>query len=215
MSFFWKRQEDIEARIDKYFDQCDACLDAFEKAFALIMDVGQGEAFEAAVQKTHEAESSADDLRRELELTLYGKALLPESRGDLLGLLETYDQLPNMAQTVLFALRCQRVVFPKELLTGFKNLVQLNLQAYGLARKCVDELFHNPKVILYTARDVDSKESESDRAERQMICSIFDSGMDIGTKLMFKELVLLIGHLSDLAEAVADRVSIIAIKRQV
>lgn len=215
MASFWRKQDTVEKMLDRYFDQCDVCLDAFENGFATYLDAGQGEAFEAAVQKTHEAESAADDLRREIELTLYGKALLPESRGDLLGLLETYDQLPNMAQTVLFALRCQRIVIPSELLEGYKSLVRLNLQAYYAVRKTVDELFHNPKVILYTAKEVDAKESESDRAERLMICNIFDTKMHTGDKLMFKELVLLIGHISDLAEKTADRVAIIAIKRQI
>jgi predicted phosphate transport protein (TIGR00153 family) len=154
-------------------------------------------------------------LRREIELTLYGKALLPESRGDLLGLLETYDQMPNMAQTVLFALRCQRVVMPANLMPSFESLVELNLKAYYAARKTVDELFHNPKVILHTTKEVDLRESESDRAERQLIGQIFDTDMDTGYKLLYKELVLLIGHISDRAELTADRVAIVAIKRQI
>jgi uncharacterized protein Yka (UPF0111/DUF47 family) len=107
------------------------------------------------------------------------------------------------------------VVFPPELAPHYRRLVELNLQAYYAARKTVDELFHNPKVILHTAKEVDLKESESDRAERQLICTIFDTTLDTGSKLMYKELVLLIGHLSDQAEATADRIGIVAMKRQI
>ena len=92
-------------------------------------------------QDAFEAESAADDMRREIELTLYGKALLPDSRGDVLGLLESFDRLPNMAETGLFALRCQRIQLPGDLVPLYKQLVDINLQSYYLCRRAVDALF--------------------------------------------------------------------------
>lgn len=215
MAFFWKKQENIDKMLGHYFDQCDKCLKLFEKALLTYMDSGQGEAFEAAVNKTHEAESSADDLRREIVFTLYGKALLPESRGDLLQVLEAFDKLPGMAETILFVIRCQQIVFPDELIPLYKQLVKINLQAYYLTRKAVDALLNNPRVTLHATKEVDDKESESDRLEREIMCDIFSSDMDMGTKMMFKELVLLIGNIADRAENTADLIAIVAIKRQI
>jgi len=216
MPFFWKKQDNIETMMARYFERADQCFELFEGAFKTYQEHGQGEAFESAVQKTHQAESAADDLRREIEHTLYGKALLPESRGDLLGLLETFDKLPNMAETVLFALRCQRTEIPEDLLPAYQKLIEVNLQSYYLVRKAVDGLMNNPRVTLHTTKEVDEKESESDRVERQIICDIFSrEGLDTGMKLLLKELVLLIGKISDRAETVADRIGIVAIKRQI
>jgi len=215
MSASWKKDETIEQMLDHYFQQCDACLALFEKTVAVFFQEGRGAAFEAAVQLTHEAESVADDLRRDIEFELYGKALLPESRGDILGLLEAFDQLPNMAQTVLFVLLCQRMTLPPEFKAAFRHLIDLNLQAYYQVRKAVDCLFHHPQGVTACTREVDPKESESDRAERAMVCDLFKTGMDMGDKMMFKELVLLIGHLSDLAKKTGDRINIISMKRQI
>jgi predicted phosphate transport protein (TIGR00153 family) len=216
MPFFWKKADSVEKMMSSYFELSDTCFQMFEKALGVFFGTGQGEAFEAAVQKAHEAESAADDMRREIELTLYGKALLPESRGDLLGLLESFDRLPNMAETVLFALRCQRIVLPPALAPLFKHLVDINLQSYYLCRRAVDALLSNPKITLHATKEVDEKESESDRAEREILCRIFDSAdLDTGQKLLLKDLNLLIGSISDRAEAVADRIAIVAIKRQI
>ncbi|MBN2498132.1 MAG: DUF47 family protein [Deltaproteobacteria bacterium] len=215
MTFFWRKQDKIEEMLERYFEQCDKCFQGFEKAFRTFREMGQGEAFEAAVQSTHKIESTADDLRREIEHTLYGKALLPESRGDLLGLLEAFDSLPNMAETILFSLRCQRIVVPDLIADDIQKLMDVNLQAYYLVRKAVDNLFHNPRVTLHSTKDVDMKESESDREEREVLCKIFSSDLDMGTKLLMKDLVLLIGNISDRAEKTADRIGIIAIKRQI
>ncbi len=216
MPFFWKKETTVEKMMSRYFERCDNCFEMFEKAVGVFFDTGQGAAFEAAVQKAHEAESAADDMRREIELTLYGKALLPDSRGDLLGLLESFDRMPNMAETVLFALRCQRIKLPADLMPQYKHLVEINLQSYYLCRRAVDALLSNPKVTLHATKEVDEKESESDRVEREMLCQVFDSdGYDTGQKLLFKDLILLIGSISDRAEAVADRIGIVAIKRQI
>ena len=216
MPFFWKKEDNVEKMLSRYFELSDTCFQMFEKAFGVFFDTGQGAAFEAAVQKAHEAESAADDMRREIELTLYGKSLLPDSRGDLLGLLESFDRLPNMAETVLFALRCQRIELPKDLAPQYKRLVDLNLQSYYLCRRAVDALLSNPKITLHATKEVDEKESESDRIEREIMCQIFDSDeYDTGLKLLYKDLILLIGGISDRAEAVADRIGIVAIKRQI
>jgi len=215
MVFFWKKRDNIQKMLEGYFEQCDLCFKLFEAALATYAETGLGDAFAESVDKTHEAESAADDLRREIELTLYGKALLPESRGDLLGLLESFDRLPNIVETVLFAIKCQKVRIPPALLPDYKRLADINLQAYYLVRKAVEALLDNPKTTLHATKEVDDKESDSDRAERKLIYRIFESDVDVGTKILLKELVLLIGSISDRAETTADRIGIIAIKRQI
>lgn len=211
----WKRQESVENKLERYFDDADTCFARMNKAWEVYFDKGLGSEFEEAVNYTHAAESQADDIRREIELLLYGRALLPESRGDILGLLETYDGLPNIAETVVFVVFSQRMVLPEQFVPGIKNLIRVNTEAYALARKTVDALMTNPKATLATTKEVDQKESESDRVERQLICDIFDSDLEMGAKLLYKELVILIGEISDRAQKVADRIGIIAIKRQI
>ncbi len=215
MVFLWKKQKNIQDMIEGYFELCDRCFQLFQEATAVYFEQGLGQAFDQGVEATHKAESEADDQRREIELTLYGKALLPDSRGDLLGLLETFDRLPNAAETILFAIRTQLVVLPDELKEAFAALIDINVQAYCATRKAVDSLFHNPVATLHTTKEVDEKESESDRRERALITAIFKSDMDTGEKLLLKDVVILMGRISDRAEATADRISIVAIKRQI
>jgi uncharacterized protein Yka (UPF0111/DUF47 family) len=82
-------------------------------------------------------------------------------------------------------------------------------------RKTVDNLLNNPRVTLHSTKNVDEKESESDRVERDLLCRIFESDMELAEKLLLKDLVLMIGNISDRAEAAADRIGLVAIKRQI
>ncbi len=211
----WGKTQRVEKMLSDYFDRCDGCFEQFERAFQIYFTEGPQDLFHEAVQEVHRAEAVSDDLRREIEYMLYGKALLPESRGDLLGLLETFDKLPNIAETVAFLFSCQRMILPSDLHTNYKDLLRVNVESYRLARRTVDTLMTNPKATLHATKDVEHKESESDRLERDLIREIYSRDISMGDKLALKEAVLLIGTISDRAERLADRVAIIAIKRQI
>ena len=212
---FWSKPQRVEKMLSDYFDRCDSCYDQLVQAFEIYFSQGIGEPFHDAVRKVNHLEGNCDDLRREIEYLLYGKALLPESRGDLLGLLETFDKLPNIAETVAFLFSCQSLVLPSDLHSAYKELLAVNVQAYKLARRTVDTVMTNPKATLHVTKDVEHKESESDRLERDLIREIYSRDISMGEKLSLKEAVLLIGKISDRAESLADRVAIIAIKRQI
>ncbi len=215
MSPFWKKDESIESRLDRYFAQSEAFFTEFEKAFKMFLTDGCTTAFEAAVDKAHQIESESDDLRRDIELTLYGKQLLPESRGDLLGLLEAYDKILGSAEVALYEMRYQHMSVPDPFKAGFERLVGLNLQAFFLVRKTVDALLNNPRVTLGCVKEVDAKESQSDRQERKLIEEIFTTDMPKADQLQLRWLIGLIATISDLAEHTADRIGIIAIKRRI
>jgi len=215
MVVFWKKQADIKKMIDSYLDMVDSCIRQFHQSMMRFLSTGCTQEFAWEVEETHKFESAADDLRRKIQMTLYGKALLPDSRGDLLLLLEFYDQIPSAAEDALFLTKVLCLEIPADMLEGIENLVEVNVEAYRRVRESMNTLFENPNETLYQTRGVDAKESESDRIERGLIEQIFKSDMDSGEKMLFKELVQLIGKISDQAENTADRIGIVAIKRQI
>ena len=100
--FFLRKQKLIEKDLFDYLDQWRKCLEDFKNGIEVYLTEGLGEKFDYYVERTHKMESRADDLRRKIEWEMYSKALLPESRGDILGFLETMDQIPNKAESILY-----------------------------------------------------------------------------------------------------------------
>ena len=196
-------------------ERVDDCLELFLKAMRLYVREGRIVEFESLVDHCHATESNADDLRRDIEMVLYGKALLPESRGDILGLLETFDRIPNSAEAVLFDISCQRLDLPQEFAADFLRLAETNVVTYGLVRKAFDALIVNPKQTLYVVKEVEESESKSDRQERNLVGRIFDSDYSFGQKALLKDLVFKIGDIADKSENAADRIGIVAVKRKV
>ena len=53
------------------------------------------------VHSTKKYEGIADDIRDGIERRMYEESLIPESRGDVLAFLETFDRIPNTMEGVM------------------------------------------------------------------------------------------------------------------
>jgi predicted phosphate transport protein (TIGR00153 family) len=210
----WKKEKSIIDKIKAYLDQVDRCRNRFRLCIEKLILDPENQENPAIVEEVHQSESKADDLRRSIELQLYERALIPESRGDVLGLLETLDVIPGMFQSLCYQLLLEKIVFPDQFRERYLKLVDLNLKSYDLVRQAVLGLFYSKDVKDQTDL-VDAVESDSDHVERGMIRDIFSSKMDKADKILLKEIVIFTGDISDQAETVKDRLTLAIIKRKI
>lgn len=215
MSLFFKRERQVRELIEQYFRKTDEAVQEFHIAMRCFFDSGACDEFRDCDRRVHLAESKADDLRREIEKMLYSRSLLPESRGDLLNLLEHFDKIPNLVETICFMCDTQQVPMPEEYKDDFTALLEINVEAYNLVRETVDKLFKNPESVGEAVGPVDAKESESDKLERDMTRTVFQSQLQKADMILLRELIQRIGDVSDFAENVARSMEIIALKRRI
>lgn len=214
MSFLWKKQRQIETAIEDYLQETELCVSTFGEAFNTYFNEGLGPKFVELADRTHAHESKSDDKRRDIERALYGRTLIPESRGDILGMLEALDKVPNKCESVLYQVVLENIMIPKEYHDRIGNLIKINVESYRILCEAVRHLLANTGELLTEAGLVDHKESESDSIEHELIKTIFSSEMDKADKILLRDLILAIGSISDRAENAADRLSIIAAKHQ-
>ena len=213
MGIFSSKSPKFIDMIDLYLQKGSECMEVFQKALLIYMEKGDCQDFQELVEQINRAESSADSLRRQLELTLYEKALIPESRGDLLGIMEAVDKIPNKAQTVVFLLDTEGLHIPDCFKQDFRQIVQINFQTFETVCRAVKAIFLNIKEVRKFTDEINRKESSSDHIERELIRKVFRSQISIGEKILLKELIIELGNISDKAEDAADRLSIMAAKR--
>jgi predicted phosphate transport protein (TIGR00153 family) len=213
--FFWRKQKLIERYVFDYIDQWKRCLEDFKNAMEVYLSDGLGERFDYYVEHTHKMESQADDMRKKIEWEMYSKALLPESRGDILGFLEMMDKIPNKAESILYQIQLQRLKLPSELNPNMQRIVDLSYKANQLVYEAAIGLISQKGDIHKLADKIDAKESECDHAERDIIAKIFTMDMDKAEKILLKELIVEFGTLTDRAENVSDRLTLLSVKRRV
>jgi uncharacterized protein len=213
--FFGGKKNRVHAMTERYLDKIFETIEMFKKTMEKYFDTGISREFREMIEGTHLSESMADDIRREIELEMYQKSLIPESRGDILGLIEATDQVLNKAQSVLYQIETETLNIPGELKDEFLKLINNNISAFENAIEGFRILFRSLKDVREKVQEVDKRESSSDRNEREIIRKIFSSDYDVGQKILLKDLVIEIGNISDMSEAVTDRLNIVAAKRMV
>jgi predicted phosphate transport protein (TIGR00153 family) len=213
--FFLRKQRLIENYVFDYLEQWEKCLEDFKSAMDVYLTEGLGEKFDYYVEHTHKMESRADDLRKKIEWEMYSKALLPESRGDILGFLETMDKIPNKAESILYQIQLEKLRLPEELTSSLRRIVDLICQAIQLVYEAAKGLISQEGDIHQLADRIDDKESECDHAERDIIARIFAMDIDTAEKALLKELIIELGTLTDRAENVSDRLTLLSVKRRV
>lgn len=218
-NLFMRKQRYIQGLIGEYMDTWRACVDTFHAAWEHYLADGISERFKHLADNTHKEESRADDLRRRIELELYAKALLPESRGDLLGILETVDRLLSNVEWTLLEVQLEQLVLLDEFKETFR---ELGVAVHGCCVG-VDEAIRalllnggDAEQVLQLVKRIDQLESEADHLERTAIRSIFAHGaLTKGDKLQLKQVVRNLAAAADQGEAVGNRLMIASVKRRV
>lgn len=213
--FFFKKQRHIESLIFAYLNNFRITRRMFADAFNICKSDPTCGDFDFLTNQTHKFESKADDIREEINELMYGKALLPESRGDIMGLLESMDEILRYFETILHRIKDQKLAIPKFIMPDIEELLTCSLESCDLMLEQVDALFRKGEGIRKLVYEIDLKESQCDHIERRLFKAIFDSDLDNYQKIQAKEIVLLMGEIPDQVDRVSKRVNIIRMKRVV
>lgn len=202
------------ARIDEYLDAISEGMIVFQKALQDYLDNNM-EAFEERISLVDQYESRADKLRRQIENQLYSHSLIPEMRGDVLGLLEHLDNLIDVAKETLTQFSIEVPDIPIELAEDFSNLGISTVQAGEELVAAVRAFFRELSRVKDHVHKVYFFEKETDRIASNLKMKIFRRDMDLSRKMHLRDVATLVAKISDEAENVADRLSIYTIKRSI
>ena len=215
LKIFFRKQRQLETLIYSYLETFKQTQERFVKAFYICLEKSNLCDFDFMTQQTHKFESMADDIREEIKILMYSKALIPESRGDVMGLLEAMDEIPRLFELILNMIKTQKLMIPDFLVTDLRELTDISLETCYLMLDQVKFLFQKKEGIIALVAKIDEHESHCDHVERRIITQIFDSDEAPFLKLQLKEMVLKLGEISDHADRVSRRVNIISMKRRV
>ena len=212
---FVSKQQRVESLLKNYCQQTSLCLEQFRQSLQHYFKTNDRAELEQDYNRVHEAESKADDLRRDVEVLIYSKTIFPESRGDILGLLETMDRAPNQAESCIRMLWNQHISVPTAFQPGIIQLAEVCCRSVEAMIDAVTRLFDDFTNATVAVGRIDELESEADRLESTLVEQVFSSTEAPMTKLLLRDLIKHISSISDRAENTGDRIRIIVAKRRI
>lgn len=215
LEFFFKKERQLESLIYSYLENLGKIQNHFGKAMKICLKDGVSDDFCFLIDQTHKYESRADDLRDEINELMYSRALIPESREDIMALIERVDEIPRSFEQILNMIRTQIIAFPDFLILDIQELISVSMESCDLMVKQIDVMIKKKAGVRTLMSTIDQNESHCDHIERRIITRLFESELDPFIKLQLKELVIVLGEISDQADRVSKRVNIMTMKRRV
>ena len=146
---------------------------------------------------------------------MYSRALIPESREDIMALIERVDAIPRSFERVLNIIQTEKISIPEFLVLDIQELIRVSMESCELMTKQIDVMIRKEEGIRALMSTIDQNESHCDHIERRIITRIFESDLEPFIKLQLKELVIVLGEISDQTDRVSKRVNIMTMKRRV
>ena len=212
MSFYKNNQKELIDSINLFLNNILEVNSLFEdlmKEFFL----KNYKSVEELTIKISNLESECDKLRRTTERKIYQETLIPEQRGDVLGMLENLDKIPGQLQGNAHRINTEKPNIHKELHDDFDSLIKNNSTCVKLLINGSKQFFIDPKKTIEECLLVSKHESTGDKISTKLKNAIFNnSNLDLSQKMHLRYFVEIIDEVANLAEDVADRLIISSVK---
>lgn len=212
---FSTKTKRLEAEIDGFLDRVSTAGMIFREGIRTYTS-GNVERFEEYNSELGTLETDADQVRRDIKHQLYTYMLIPESRGDVLGLLETMDDVIDICERVLKRLSIELPPIPDHLKADFIELGDLSGKAVEQLVKGTRAFFKELKMVTDYVNKVHFYEHEADKVEESLMRKVFrsDEFAEFSRKIQLRYFIEEIVSVSDMAESVGERLAVYAIKRR-
>ncbi len=212
MNSFFNKTRHLVLKIDTYIDLTFGAGLAFKEGIKKYMQ-GDIEGFEENLMYLTKMEHQADGIRKDIEAQLYVQTLIPESRGDVLEILESMDSIINYSKSTMLEISIEKPKIPEKIKKDISDLTEP-------VTKTIDELVSAVRAYFYDVNSVKNYlhkvkfyEKEADKLSEKIKREIFSMKIHLSHKSQLRYIVTHIDTLADKAEDVSDRLAIAAIKR--
>lgn len=208
-----KKHQHIMALIDEHVTLVGLAVEKYEQ---LLLDyLSEDKAFKAESRDIDELESKADKVRFNVEHEMYKGAFLPTQREDYVLVLETLDRVANKAEECGDFFTLVRPEIPEFVAGDIKQIAHETVAQFALLKPLMSRVLAGDYDVRDAVKDIGRAESRIDRIQFAAVHRVYKSD-DVGKldKLLCLMAFEAIAAVSDRIENVADKLSLIAIKRK-
>lgn len=209
----FKKELGVEKQIDDFLDQVVRSGLIFSQGAEAYLK-GNSTDFQRKLEEIAEVEHVGDDLRRSIQQYLYTKTLIPESRSDVLQLLENMDSLLDRFKGALWRMEIENLEIEDDFNEDFLLLIKAVVETVEAIVRAGRAFFKSIDSVADHLDKVYYWESESDKISTRLQRAIFRrEDLRLSHRMLQRELARHLDKIADLAEDVADNLNIYVIKR--
>jgi len=209
-----KTSKMIEMQIDDFLNFISEAGIFFKRGLENYLKDNSAE-FEKRLLAVSEHERKADELRLNIEKQLYIHTLIPESRGDVLAILENTDRVMDDIKEALQVFAIEHPAISEEFDALFLELADSSIESVESLIRSVRAFFKDIASVNDHIHKVKFYEREADKIAMSLKNEIFKADINLSQKIHLRFCVQQIERISDSAEDMSERLAIYTIKRQI
>lgn len=208
-----KKRFDIDRKIDDFLDKVSEAGILFKHGVIAYLKHNK-ESFAKKIEDITYVEHMGDALRRGLEEQLYIQTLIPESRGDVLELLESMDGLLDRFKGALWRFEIERPDIYPELHDDIQELADCAVEAVEAMVRSARAFFKDISAVADHLHKVSHWETQSDKVSTRIQKHVFNKpDLRLSYRMQLRDFIRHVDKIADRAEDVADKLRIYVIKR--
>jgi predicted phosphate transport protein (TIGR00153 family) len=214
MKIFQDRNRELEMEMDTYLNYLQKGANTFLEGVKSYLR-GETEQFIERVKLMTEQESDADVHLVNLKYVLFRYNLIPDLSADILELMDSMDDINDIAKEVLLNLQVIKPNIDPAFVDDFGHIAKKSKQAAETLINGVRVYFTEFSTIEDYVTKVRLFESEVDMLQYQLKVKLFSEENDYSLceKMLLNNFADEIAKLSDLAETIASKLSVFKFKR--
>ena len=171
----FQRTKELNAKITEFLNNISEAAIIFHQAIMNYMQAGDNDDFEAKLNNVSALEARNDQLRRTIETKLYEHTLIPESRADVLELMEGLDKIVNMFEARLYQFSIEKIDINENLKTLYEELSESSVNAVEALVRSTRAFFVNISQVNDHIHKVMFFEKQGDMIGTKLKRQIFDN----------------------------------------
>ena len=211
----FKRTGRLISEIDEFLDKVSEAIMVLEQTLLHYAERGPDEYLEERLQQIRAIETRGDELRRSISTVMYSEMLMPDTRGDILTLLDEVDHVLDDCAHMIIALAIERPELPADTHEEFGTI---SVEAARAAHAMLDgarAYFKEPQAVRNYVYKIGFHEQEATTAGLRLGRQIFDSDLPLERKRQLRAWVVNLRQIASHANDVGDRMTIFAVKRSI
>jgi len=215
---FWIKKDkknEIEDLFEKLTDSVQRCLFSTLDLIVEYIENDENEKVKELSKIVHQAESEADEHRREIINKLLQGTLMPNTREDLMNLIENIDDIADNAEEVMDSTLFIALDISELNQEQVEEMIAQIKRQFKILKKAVSFLFQDMHQALAQTGQLENIESIVDDIEEKIIRKISTrNDLELAQKLVYRDTIMKISDLADTVENAGDIIEIIvAIRR--
>lgn len=216
MKLFKDRNRQLELEIDLYLNSLQKGANTFLEGVKAYLR-NESDHFVEYTKMIKEQEKEADEHLVNIKYVLFRYNLIPDLSADILELMDSMDDINDIAKEILLDLQVIKPVIAPSLVDDYGHIAKKSKRAAETLIKAVRVYFTEFKTIEDYITKVNLFESEADMLLYELKIKIYDDNMtgSLSEKMLLANFAAEFAKLSDLAETIASKLSVFRFKRSI